>query len=343
VDGLEASQHWSAAELEAGQRRQLLQLLRAATKQVPWYDRSNWARTRLAALEAAGDGFWAEWRQVPLLSKPDLRAHGALLAARALPAAHQPLGSTKTSGSTGIPVESGTTAVTRLAWHALTVREHLWRRRDFSKRLGVVRSRGREHRAPGGEDAPSWGPPVALLHRTGRASAIHVGLDISLVEAWLRRFDPQYLLAYPSVMAELLARLGTAGRPPGLEEVRLFSEPLDPALEQRLRAEWNVGVADVYSANEVGNIAFRCHEDRLHVQSETILVEILDDAGEPCAPGASGRVVVTPLHNLATPLLRYDIGDYATVGGPAPAGARTRCWARCSGACATCCAGRAAA
>lgn len=320
VDGLEASQHWSAAQLQAGQQRQLLQLLRAAIKQVPWYDRSDWARGRLAALETAGDGFWTEWRGLPLLAKPDLRAHAPLLAARALPAAHQPLGSTKTSGSTGVPVETGTTAVTRLAWHALTVREHLWRRRDFGKRLGVVRSRGPEHRAPGGEDAPGWGQPVALLHRTGRASAIHVGLDISLIEAWLRRFDPQYLLAYPSVVAELLERLGAAGRPPGLEEVRLFSEPVDAALEQRLRQEWQVGIADVYSANEVGNIAFRCHEDRLHVQVETILVEILHASGEPCAPGESGRVVVTPLHNLATPLLRYDIGDYATVGEACPCG-----------------------
>jgi phenylacetate-CoA ligase len=320
VDGLVASERWSAAELEAGQRRQLLQLLRAAVKNVPWYDRSDWARGRLAALEAAGDGFWEEWRAIPLLGKPELRAHGDALGARTLAAAQQPVGTVRTSGSTGIPVEIRTTAVSRLAWNAMTVREHLWRRRDFGKRLGVCRSRGPEQRAPGGHDAPGWGPPVAGLWRTGRGSAIHIGLDVPLIEAWLRRFDPHYLLTYPSLAAELLARMGPGGRPPSLEEVRLMSEPLDAALEQRFVAEWGVKVADVYSANEVGNIAFRCHEDRLHVQPETILVEILDDKGRPCAPGENGRVVVTPLHNLATPLLRYDLGDYATVGAPCPCG-----------------------
>ena len=94
-----------------------------------------------------------------------------------------------------------------------------------------------------------------------------------------------------------------------------MSEPVDAELEARLRDTWQVSVADVYSANEVGNIAFRCQAGSLHVQPEAVLVEVLDDAGRPWATGATGRVVVTALHNIATPLIRYEIGDYATVGG----------------------------
>ena len=44
------------------------------------------------------------------------------------------------------------------------------------------------------------------------------------------------------------------------------------------------------------------------------MVEVLDDAGEPCAPGEVGRVVVTDLHNFATPLIRYELRDHAEVG-----------------------------
>jgi dihydroorotase len=36
---------------------------------------------------------------------------------------------------------------------------------------------------------------------------------------------------------------------------------------------------------------------------------------EPCGTGETGRVLVTPLHNYAMPLFRYEIGDYAEVGG----------------------------
>ena len=48
--------------------------------------------------------------------------------------------------------------------------------------------------------------------------------------------------------------------------------------------------------------------------AEALIVEIVDDAGRACAPGDVGRVLVTDLLNLATPIIRYDIGDYAIAG-----------------------------
>lgn len=61
----------------------------------------------------------------------------------------------------------------------------------------------------------------------------------------------------------------------------------------------------MYSANEVGYIALQCPRTEVyHVLSEGALVEVLDEHGQACAPGAIGRVVVTPLHNFAMPLFR---------------------------------------
>ena len=318
VGGLAQSQHLPLAALRAGQQAQLTNLLRSAVKQVPWYGRADWAAATLAAIEREPAMFWQHWARIPLLTKPELRAHGAALRARSVPAAHAPLGTVSTSGSTGIPVEVQTTTVTRLAWHAQTAREHGWRERDLSGRLGAIRAMKRDQRAPAGLQLPNWGSPMARLGPTGPSGAIHIGLDLELVRAWLTRFDPHYLLTYPSLIAALLDIPGS--RPPALREVRLMSEPLDPELEARLRAEWGVGVADVYSANEVGNIAMRCAADSLHTLPESILVEILDERGEPCAVGETGRVVLTPLHNVAQPLIRFEIGDYATVGPPCRCG-----------------------
>jgi phenylacetate-CoA ligase len=82
-----------------------------------------------------------------------------------------------------------------------------------------------------------------------------------------------------------------------------------------------VPLVDTYSAQEVGYIALQCPEQpHYHVQSERILVEILADDGTPCRPGEIGRVVVTDLHNFATPIIRYDLGDQAEVGAPCPCG-----------------------
>lgn len=51
-----------------------------------------------------------------------------------------------------------------------------------------------------------------------------------------------------------------------------------------------------------------------------MIVEVLNDDGSPTAPGETGKVVVTHLHNFASPLIRYDIGDFAEVGEPCPCG-----------------------
>jgi phenylacetate-CoA ligase len=322
LDGLAQSQWLSDAQLRSGQARALGTLVNWASAQIQPYHGQQRLAAELAAAAADPAAFFALWQHWPVLSKAELRQLGPALHASALPATHQPRELLRTSGSTGIPVEVGTTALTRHIWQALTAREHLWQRRDPSRRLGIIRYRPKSNRDPRGEDLASWGPPMAELVHTGAASVIHVGHSVDLLAEWLARFDPQYLLAYPSVAAALLEIQPSKGASmPSLEEVRLFSEPLDPALEARLAADWGVRVSDMYSANEVGHIGFRCREfGQLHVQSESVLVEILDEQGKACAVGVPGRVIVTALHNLATPLVRYELGDLASFGPPCGCG-----------------------
>ena len=105
---------------------------------------------------------------------------------------------------------------------------------------------------------------------------------------------------------------------PRLREVRTVGETLGAAVIERARAAWNVPVVDLYSSQEAGVIALQCPSGSglYHVQSESVKVEVLDNAGSPCAAGAIGRLVVSSLHNFAMPLLRYELGDYAEAGGP---------------------------
>ena len=44
------------------------------------------------------------------------------------------------------------------------------------------------------------------------------------------------------------------------------------------------------------------------------VVEVLRADGSACAPGETGRVVVTNLHNFAMPMIRYELGDQAAFG-----------------------------
>lgn len=76
-----------------------------------------------------------------------------------------------------------------------------------------------------------------------------------------------------------------------------------------------------YGLNEIGIVALRCPDGRYHVNSEHCIVEILDQDQQPCAPGKTGRIVVTALTNFAMPLIRYDSGDLGVAaGGACPCG-----------------------
>jgi phenylacetate-CoA ligase len=97
--------------------------------------------------------------------------------------------------------------------------------------------------------------------------------------------------------------------------VRTLGEVLGADARALCREAWDVRIADVYSAEEVGYIGLQCPQhEHYHLQSESLLVEVLDEHGRPCRPGEVGRVVVTTLQNFAMPLVRYAIGDYASVG-----------------------------
>ena len=100
-----------------------------------------------------------------------------------------------------------------------------------------------------------------------------------------------------------------------MREVRTISELLPDGLRELCQQVWDVKLVDVYSTVELGYLALQCPEhEHYHVQSEGVLLEVLDENDQPCAPGEMGRVIVTNLHNFAFPLIRYEVGDYAVVG-----------------------------
>lgn len=302
---LEQTQWLPAERLRELQSEQLALLLRHAYATVPFY-RSQW--------RAAPDA--ADLKDLPVLMRRDLQDHFQGLKSDAIPRAHGTVGEVGTSGSTGTPVRVLKTTLLQSLWNAFTLRDHLWHGRDLAGKLGVIRFGAK------GTGGASWGLATAGWLATGPSVGIGIDVDADAQLAWLEREQPQCLLTYPTLVAEL-ARLSIARgvRLPGLREVRTFSEPLDPEVRELCREAWQVKVTDLYSAVETGYLALQCPEsEHYHVQAEGVLLEVLDDAGRPCHAGEAGRVVVTVLHNFATPLVRYEIGDFAELGEPCGCG-----------------------
>ena len=257
-------------------------------------------------------------RRLPVMSRREIQTTPAAdFYCAEVPPGHAPFMEGRTSGSTGEPLVVRRTAVNRLDWLALTMREHLWHRRDFGGRLCSIRANVAETAR-----LEDWGPPASLLFRTGPSLILPISGSVESLAAMLVEFRPDNLLVYPSTLDALVAHFrGTPLPLPGLRQIRTIGETLSPTLREEAAAAFGATVIDSYSSQEVGYIASECPDSGLyHVNSETVLVEILDGQGEPCREGETGRVVMTDLHNFATPLVRYDIGDYAEVGGPCACG-----------------------
>jgi phenylacetate-CoA ligase len=300
----EQSQWMSGEVLRAHQFTQLSRMLLHAKSSVPYY-----AET-LRNLETDSLD-WKSFQALPLLTRRGIQANFQSLQSTAMPIGHGAIENGQSSGSTGTPVRFRRTAVTRLFWHALTLREHLWQERDFSGKSAAIRIKVKE------AAWPDWGLPAAALFRTGPRVTLNVRTDVKAQMDWLAREDPCYLITHASnlqALAEMSLRRGI--RLPHLRQARSFSEMLRPDLRETVRAAWGVEVADIYSCEEDGYIALQCPRyEHYHVQAENLLVEILDEAGKACGPGETGRVVLTTLHNFAMPLIRYELGDYAIAGG----------------------------
>lgn len=308
----ENSQWWPLAKLEAKQFRQLREVLAHAAQTVPFYQ----DRFSAVGIEPAEQIDVTAFRRLPLLTRRDIQAHGEGLRSQSLPPGHGQLVEHKSGGSTGEPVRVFGTQLDTMFWFAQTLRDHLWHRRDLTGKLCAIRSRVNDG------EYPSWGPATDSLFTTGSSAALNIRTDPANQLEWLQRHDPDYLLSHPTNLREL-ARLSLKDgvKLPRLREVRTFGETLPQNLRALCHEAWGTTVVDAYSAEEVGYIALQCPEhEHYHLQSEHLLIEILDDAGMPCAPGTIGRVVVTTLHNFAMPLIRYALGDYAEVGPPCDCG-----------------------
>jgi phenylacetate-CoA ligase len=309
---LDQTQWWSPAVLLDAQLQQLRQLLRHAAATVPFH------RARFAAcgFDPSGEFSLHEFRHIPVLTRSEVQAADtALLSGQPLPS-HGPASERFTSGSTGVPVRCCSNDLAQVFWHAFTLRDHLWQRRDLAGKFAAIRIAGEEG------SRQSWGFSAGAAFTTGPGVQLSIRADLDTQIRWLRAQRPDYLLSYPSNLLALAQLSLESGIDlPGLREVLTFGEMLPEEFRDTLRAAWGVRVVDMYSAQEVGYLALQCPEsERYHVQAEGVLMEVLDEHGEPCDPGKTGRVVVTDLHNFTMPFIRYDIGDFATVGAPCSCG-----------------------
>lgn len=305
----ERRQWWSRERLQAFQLRELRALLAHAAARVPYYR----ALLAEAALDPAQITSVADLARLPRLTKTLVREHYDALVDPLTAATHV---KKKTSGSSGKPFA-----------FEYDQQSEAWRQ--------AIRLRGwgwAGYRA-GARTLYYWGAPVALHGVSGVKTRVDRAIrretyldclaqdDASLARAArvITETEPTCIVTWPIAMAGL-ARFVTAHRLRtwGTIPVVCGAEALTARDRESIERAFGAAVYETYGARETMLLAAECERhDGLHTMDDAQVVEVVKD-GRPALPGEVGEVLVTDLHNLGMPLIRYENGDLAMAGPEEP-------------------------
>ena len=297
-----AEREWLSAEgWQAWQRKELGDLLQAATTRVPYYQRA-WGKQDKAAARAG------RLEELPLLEKDPIRADpNEFLRQDMRP---WPQFISHTSGSTGTPITCKWTVGEYRNTRALReVRSARWAGVSFSMPRATFSGRLVEPKPE------SKGPfyRFNVAERQVYFSPFHLRPDTAsfYVDA-LRRHRVQWMTGY-AVSYYLLAKfiLEQGLEVPPLKAIITTSEKVTPEMRRVMESAYGCRVYEEYSSVENALFASECEQGRLHISPDVAVVEILRPDGTPCRPNEEGEVVATCLMRRYQPFIRYRLGDVA--------------------------------
>lgn len=309
---LERTQWCSADELAAIQLGGLRRLLQHSYEHVPFQR----ARFEAAGLTPSDVRSIDDLLRLPLLTRAEATAAGD---ARKSTVAPFPTIKKNTSGSSGVPLVFAYDEASEYWRQGVKLRAYGW----GGYRLGD-------------RTLHYWGPPsTATPSRRARAKIAvdraikrETYLDctrrdeayqLAVVET-IRAEKPKSIVCYAQSGAELARFINARGlRDWGTIPVLCGAEALFPQDRAALEQAFGPAVFETYGSREVMLMGSECEAHAgLHVPMENLVVEIVvtepDGKQRHARPGEQGEVVVTDLHNLGMPFIRYANGDLATAG-----------------------------
>ena len=158
-------------------------------------------------------------------------------------------------------------------------------------------------------------PPVRLV-------SAPASLPIAEIVRRLNAAQPPNLLAYAAKLAELAREQRDGRLKLNLRSVASFAEAISMPERIAVTEAFGVPVIDTFASTE-GLVG---HSEPggtvLTFASDTCIAECADDDGQPVPDGAtSSKVLVTNLHNLTQPIIRYELTDRFTPAGTSGGGA----------------------
>lgn len=311
---LERTQWLSSDAMRDYQTGRLNTLLQTALAHSSWHAE----RIRAAGLAdavRAGAVALTDLAKLPTMNKRDARENVERLVWRGVPGG---VFKYTTGGSSGEPLIF-----------------YFGRERQAADAAGRLRARRWWGVEPGEREVYLWGAPVEL-NKTDRIKTLRDRLvNQLLLNAFemsparmddyldaIVRWNPKAIYGYASSLALLAAHAearGVKAQLPALRVVSSTGEPLFPHQRELIERVFGVPVSVEYGARDAGLMALQSPDGVLLQMSETHLIEVLDDAGQPAE---EGEAVITCLVSEAQPFIRYHTGDVVRRSGKTDPGGR---------------------
>ena len=292
--------------------------------------RENWQSRQLTNLLKHAQSRSKFWRQrmpsrlvshgimkyLPIQSRSDIATQVELEGALVTTGGKAPISSYASTGSTGTPVK---VYVCQENVYYNTIRGLA---QYFINNLSLNENRAQiipasslaklEKESLTVELSSSWEGPLSKVFHTGSAKKIiHRYNDAVLIDELLKDRIGYLVCAnrYIDILmksggVDLIKRLG----------VKLWLHLNDFRGPENLETLASIGVRCLsnYSAGEIGPIAFECsrYQGHFHVAHTNVIVECDEQLTASFNDVSVGRLLVTHLHSYATPIIRYDIGDF---------------------------------
>jgi phenylacetate-CoA ligase len=300
----ERNQYLHPDDLRKLQMRRLRQQLIDAYRYVPFY-RHRMTQAGLTPLDIRTH---EDLRLLPIVTKRDIQDHQDLLVSSNVPPSKRQ--QNQTGGSTGSPLQFFVDVERSDSRMASTVRHNSWaglRVGDWHAQLWGARFEFGDEPDP----TPVW--RQKLLYRDLSLHTANV-TEESLMKfvGILRKYRPRSMVSYAQ-SAVLFAEFCNANNIHDItfDSMIVTAEMLLPGRRQILEETFRGKVFDRYGCREVSVIASECeYHSGLHVNADALIVEV---EPAPNLPAGMGRVLVTDLLNRSMPLIRYEIGDLASL------------------------------
>jgi phenylacetate-CoA ligase len=285
----------------------------------------QWQTARLAEMFAwlGSEDWWTNWATsrlgpsspiealagLPIMAREDFRS---LVASHdpEVPVEHGKLSNFSTSGSSGVPATFWRSELAQRINNNHYWADHQRQGRDLTLRMAAIKAFIDPH---DGTHQLAHGEP--WLHPGEQMVRLLDKFTVAEHAVWLANNPATYLVTLPNLLSGVLSTIEiNKSSPPSFCQIMTLGQTVDPQLRERAREILGASIRDRYSCEEVGPMAFQCPEsdDYYHCAVTNAVVEVVDNAGRHVVDGVEGNVLVTGLHQWASPAVRYDLGDIAT-------------------------------